>query len=104
MFKKNTIPQRKKFSMTKNQIMDDIERIHTNEDQRNKLYYCIDEKPPHDNRLKKLEEFLTGEVSLQSVAKDLENMTTDLETLSQEIHQQVENLKTKSEKALIQNT
>lgn len=100
MFKRNAIPQRKPFCLSKDEIMEDIERIHGNEDQRNKLYYCLDEKPPHDNRLKKLEEFLKGNVDLEGVSGNLQTLTDDLERLGQEINQQVIEIKTKTAQAL----
>lgn len=100
MFKKNVIPQRKPFCLQKEQIMEDIERIHTNEDQRNKLYYCLDEKPPYDKRFKNLEEFLKGNVDLESVSDNLQTLTEELEILRKGVQEQVYNIKTKSEEAL----
>lgn len=100
MFKRNTNQQRKPFCLLKDEIIEDIERIHTNEDQRNKLYYCLDEKPPHDNHLKKLEEFLKGNVDLESISDHLLTLTQNLERLTQEICEQVDQIKTKSAQAL----
>lgn len=100
MFKKHVIPQRKPFCLTKDEIMEDIERIHTNEDQRNKLYYCLDEKPTYDKRFKNLDEFLKGEVDLESISDDLQIMIEDLERLKEEIRDKVHNIKMKSTEAL----
>lgn len=96
MFKKKTVPDKKPFSLRKDEIMADIERIYTNEDQRNKLYYCLDDKPPHDDRFKKLDEFLKGNVDLESVSDNLESLTEELEKLSREIREQLEQIRTKS--------
>lgn len=100
MFKKNVVPQRKPFSITKEELMEDIERIHSNEDQRNKLYYCLDEKPPYDKRIKNIEDFLKGEVDLESASDNLRTVTAELDKLKEEIREKVSNIKVKSAEAL----
>lgn len=96
MFRSNIIREKKSISLSKDQVMEDINKIQTNEDQRNKLYLCLDEKPPHDKRFKNLEEFLKGNVDLESVSNNLQTLTQDLETLTQEIQDQLESIKVKS--------
>ncbi|RZC38374.1 hypothetical protein BDFB_003168 [Asbolus verrucosus] len=94
MFRKaNTIPERNKFCLTKEQIIEDIEAICHTEDQRNKLYYCIDEKPPQEHKFEKIEEFLKGTQDLERNSNILLGLKNEIENLQRQTAEWVTSLK-----------
>lgn len=99
MFRKSTSqPQTRPFSLTTSEIIQDISAICTCEEQRNMLYYCLDEKPPQEYKFAKMEEFLTGSNNLESVDENLQELIKKLETVCEEIGESVEEIKSKIEK------
>ncbi|KAJ8934650.1 hypothetical protein NQ314_013249 [Rhamnusium bicolor] len=96
MFKRNTVPQRKPCSFSKEQIIEDIKTISENEDERNKLFLCLEEKPPQDHKFSKLEEFLKGTNNLEDISETLADLVHDVDELKKQIKESIEDLKTKA--------
>lgn len=65
----------------KQQIMEDIEQIHTNDDQRNSFYYFLNEKSLYNRSFKNLVKFLKGNMNLESVSDNLQTLTKELKRL-----------------------
>uniref|UniRef100_A0A6P7FD72 Uncharacterized protein LOC114327047 n=1 Tax=Diabrotica virgifera virgifera TaxID=50390 RepID=A0A6P7FD72_DIAVI len=99
MFRRNTdtTPQKRPFSLKTSQIKEDIEAACICEDQRNMLFYALDEKPPQENKLAKMEEFLTGTNNLETVYETLRLLIKDVEKVSKEVSDSVEEIKSKTE-------
>ncbi|CAH1104514.1 unnamed protein product [Psylliodes chrysocephalus] len=97
MFKRNNLPQKKKLSLSTEEIKNDIEAVWSCEEQRNMLYYCLDEKPPlEEYKLAKMEEFLTGSNNLESVHETLKNLVQDVQKLTDEINSSVNEIKNRT--------
>ncbi|CAH0558295.1 unnamed protein product [Brassicogethes aeneus] len=96
MFSKSSIPQRKAFSMTKEKFIEDINALSTSEEERNKLYYCLDEKPPQEAKFGKLEDFLRGSNDLEVVSEDLETLLKEVNKLSKEVKGTLQSIKDES--------
>lgn len=83
--------------------MEDIETISVNEEQRNKLFFCLEEKPPFENRFVKLEEFLKGTTNLENVTEILTFLEKDLTNICEEINSTTSRIKSVS-KNVLENT
>lgn len=89
MFKRNKTPQRLEFTLTSNQIFEDIENIKNDENQKNKLYLCLDDKiPVVEKRFANIQEFLKGSDNLENTVDTLEHLGTKLKDLQEDILQQ----------------
>ncbi|CAG9854964.1 unnamed protein product [Phyllotreta striolata] len=97
MFKKSNAPQKRTLSLTTDQIKEDIEAVWPHDEQRNMLYYCLDEKPPVEYKLSKMEEFLTGSNNLESVQESLKDLVKEVEKLTNEISDNLTGIKKKIE-------
>lgn len=86
MFGKTTLPQKKPFPLTPDDIAEDIEAICLDEEQRNKLYLCLDNKPPHDDQFSKVEDFLKGTDNLEDVKQKLDSLIRDVDSLIKNIN------------------
>jgi lipid II:glycine glycyltransferase (peptidoglycan interpeptide bridge formation enzyme) len=94
MFKRSsTIPQRNKFCVTKDQMINDIDGICRNEEQRNMLYLCLDEAPPKEHRFEKIEEFLKGTQDLEKNSNMLASLKSEMENLQQDIDLKINTLR-----------
>lgn len=100
MFRSSVVPQRAKFSMNKQQIIDDIEAIYRDDNQRAKLYLCLDEKPPKDNQFERIEEFLKGTQDLEKSSNMLIHLKSEMETLQNEISSKISAIKETANNAL----
>lgn len=98
MFKKSA-SSRQKICFSPKQIIDDLERIQNNEE-RYKLYYCLDEKPPQENKLTNIREFLNGSHHLQETVYDLEKLVKELDDSSTELNSQIGVLSNKINKCV----
>lgn len=95
MFKRSTVPQRKPFNLPKEDIMEDIEVLRQCEEQRNKLFWCLDEKPSQEHTFSRLEEFLKGTNNLEDISSTLTNLLKEVDQLKEEISQNTEEIKNK---------
>ncbi|KAG5883840.1 hypothetical protein JTB14_033761 [Gonioctena quinquepunctata] len=93
MFKRNTLPQRKPFSFSVAHIIEDVDAICVSEEQQNKLFLCLDEKPPQENKFSQMEEFLKGTNNLESVHETLKALVEEVDNLSSGISKTVNDLK-----------
>lgn len=90
----SSIPQRPKVSFTPQEIIDDIEIIVANEEYRNKLYICINEKPPQQEyKFTKIEEYLKGTQDLEEVSNTLQELSEKACMLQEELSESVEGIK-----------
>lgn len=102
MFGKASVPERKPFSLNVEKIIEDIESIKHSEEERNKLYYCLDEKPPQENKFTKLEDFMRGSNDLESVSENLEDLVDEVSKLTKDVRQTVIKIKEESNRILNQ--
>ncbi|EFA03007.1 hypothetical protein TcasGA2_TC010430 [Tribolium castaneum] len=96
----STVPQRNKFSMTRQQVIDDIEAVYRVEDQRSKLYWCLDERPPRETKFERIEEFLKGTQDLEKSSNILNNLKHEMEALQKDIASQIATIRETSANAL----
>ncbi|KAJ8920573.1 hypothetical protein NQ315_004712 [Exocentrus adspersus] len=112
MFKRNDLPQRELFKISKEELMEDIGAITNNQSgaykhfdyklhkdpdaPANKLYWCLDQKPPQEYRFSQLEEFLTGTNNLEVVSETLVHRIEELEQIKNDITEAVEDVKQKA--------
>ncbi|XP_044267963.1 uncharacterized protein LOC123013496 [Tribolium madens] len=96
----STVPQRNKFSMTRQQLIDDIEAIYRDQEQRSKLYLCLDEKPPRETKFEKIEEFLKGTQDLEKSSNILNSLKREMEDLQKDIASQISTIRETSANAL----
>lgn len=90
----SSLPQLPKVSFTTQEIMDDIEVISVSEDYRNKLYICINEKPPQqEQKFYKIEEYLKGTQDLEEASNTLQELSEEVCMLQEKIAQDVEAIK-----------
>lgn len=86
MFKRNKIPQRKEFSLTSEQFIEDINNVAIDEEQRCKLYQCIDDKLPKKNsKFNELDRFLEGHNSLEELSDNLKTLCDEIKLLEKEL-------------------
>nr|CAI5821081.1 unnamed protein product [Callosobruchus analis] len=85
MFKKQVSPQRPLFSMQKEDILEDIQAIKCEEEQRKKLFYCIHENPPLEHKFSDIDDILGGTNSLECASKHISALVKDVESLSKEL-------------------
>lgn len=89
------------FNFTSKQILDDINNIYDNEEQRRMLYMCIDDVPPVMNKkFAQIEEFLTGTQELQKVSAAIEKCNEELVKLEDVYRKESLKLKNKTQEAL----
>lgn len=96
MFKKATI-NRSIVHLTTDQIIEDVERVCLDEEQRSKLYSCLDNKPPQDQSFSKVNTFLKVADSLSDEKKHLETLANEVEELIGEINEKINVMKTRIE-------
>lgn len=90
----SSLPQRPKVSFTTQEIIDDIEVFSTNEEYRNKLYICINEKPPQqEHKFAKIEEFLKGTHDMEEASNTLQELSEKACMLQEELAESVEGIK-----------
>lgn len=95
MFGKSTMPLRKGFQLSSEQISQDIEAVCLEEEQRNKLYSCLDTKPPSEHKFSKVEEFLKGTDNLEDSKQKLEDLVEEVEHIVREIDEKLQNITSK---------
>ncbi|XP_018561578.1 uncharacterized protein LOC108903771 [Anoplophora glabripennis] len=96
MFKKNTVPQRKPLSIPREDLIEDIGILRQCEDQQNKLFWCLDEKPPQENKFSQLEQFLKGTNNLEDISNTLTNLLEEINHLKEEIGKNINDVKNKA--------
>ncbi|KAJ3655127.1 hypothetical protein Zmor_014266 [Zophobas morio] len=97
MFRRtSTMPQRIKFCLTTEQIISDIEAVYRNEEQRNTLYFCLDQVPPKEHNFERIEEFLKGTQDLERSSNILDGLKCELDNLQQDIMNRISTLKQRS--------
>lgn len=90
----SSLPQLPKVSFTTQEIMEDIEVISANEDYRNKLYVCINEKPPQpEHKFAKIEEYLKGSQDLDELSNTLHELSEIVSKLQEELADDVQSIK-----------
>lgn len=90
----SSLPQLPKVSITAQEIMDDIEIISANEEYRNKLYICINEKPPQqEQKFARIEDYLKGTQDLEEVSNTLQELSEKACMLQEELTEKVEEIK-----------
>lgn len=90
----SSLPQRPKVTFTTQEIIDDIEVISANEEYRNKLHICMNEKPPQqEHKFAQIEEFLKGTQDLEEVSNTLQELSEKACMLQEELAESVEGIK-----------
>ncbi|CAH1991830.1 unnamed protein product [Acanthoscelides obtectus] len=89
MFKRQVSPEKPAFSIKKEDILEDIESIKGDEEQRKKLFYCIDENPPLEQKFSGIEDILAGTNSLDNTSKHITALIQDLQSLSEDLQEGV---------------
>lgn len=103
MFKRNAVPQRTPFSLCKDDLIEDIRIITQCEDQQNKLFWCLDEKPPQEHKFSQLEQFLKGTNNLEDISNTLTNLLEEVNHLKGEISQNINDVKKKADSINVTN-
>ncbi|XP_017775440.1 PREDICTED: uncharacterized protein LOC108561855 [Nicrophorus vespilloides] len=87
MFKKfHKLPQRKQFNLKPDELLEDINKVSGDEDQRNKLYICIEDKiPPQENKFTKIEDFLHRSDRLENLSETLIELSDELGALEKQL-------------------
>lgn len=89
----SSLPQRPKLAFTAQEIMDDIDIVSCNEEYRNKLYVCINEKPPQqEKKFAKIEEYLKGTQDLEEGYSSLQELSKEVCMLQEELASSVEKI------------
>lgn len=90
----SSLPQRPKLSFTPQEILEDVDVISCNEEYRNKLYVCINEKPPRqDHKLTKIEEYLKKAQDLEEISVVLQELSERASLLREQLTDNVGDLK-----------
>lgn len=90
----SSLPQRPELSFTPDEILDDIKFISANEENLNKLYLCINEKPPvQERKHTKIEEFLKESRELEEVSGTLQCLTEEITLLQKSLRANTKKLK-----------
>lgn len=90
----SSLPQRPKLSFTPQEILEDIDVIGCNEEYRNKLYVCINEKPPRqEHKLVKIEEYLKGAQDLEDNSVILQELLERATLLQEQLAENVGDIK-----------
>lgn len=97
----NSLPDRPELSFTSDEVLDDVKFISANEDHINKLYLCINEKPPpQERKYVKIEECLKDSKELEELSGTLENLTDEISLLQKSLLVNTKKLKEDAEKTL----
>lgn len=97
----NSLPQRPELSFTYDEILEDIKFISANEEDISKLYLCINEKPPpQERKFAKIEEFLKDSRQLEEISGALENLTDEISLLQKSLLVSTKKLEEDAEKTL----
>lgn len=80
-----SVPKQKKFSLTAEQVSEDIKTICGSEAGRSLLFECIDAKVPEYKRIEEMREFLRGSEQLEEARKKLEEKRESLGRLGHEL-------------------
>ncbi|KAK5645766.1 hypothetical protein RI129_004230 [Pyrocoelia pectoralis] len=97
MFKSQKV-RGKPFPLTVDQMKEDIAIISNNIEQRNKLFICIDDKIPVDNKYGKMDAFFKGTESLHEIPISLTREIKKLEEQSEVIKVNTDIIKRKIQK------
>lgn len=89
MFGKAPVAQSKPLNLSIEEIIEDIEAVYLDEQQRNKLYVCLDHVPPHNDQLAKVEGFMNSTDNLEDIKKKLDLLIRDVEGLVNEVNKKV---------------
>lgn len=82
---KSKLKQRQIFPLTSSQIVEDIDTVVNSEENRNKLFVCLDDKVPPENSCAGIEEFLKGTQKLEEIQAMLKKQVEKLQVLSEEL-------------------
>lgn len=97
----NSLPQRPELSFTCDEVLDDVKFISNNEEHINKLYLCVNEKPPpQERKYAKIEEFLKDSRELEEVSGTLESLADEISLLQKSLLVNTKKLKEDAEKTL----
>ncbi|KAF2903709.1 hypothetical protein ILUMI_02466 [Ignelater luminosus] len=77
--------QRQTFPLTSAQIVEDIDTVINSEENRNKLFTCLDDKVPPENSCAGIEEFLKGTQKLEEIQVMLKKQIEKLQVLSEDL-------------------
>ncbi|KAF7273107.1 hypothetical protein GWI33_014166 [Rhynchophorus ferrugineus] len=98
MFGRSTSTHKKTFNthLSSDQIIEDLKVICLDDEQRNKLYLCLDNKLPQEPWLSKADDFLKISDNLDGVKDHLKNLVGEVEGLIEDINVKIEDIKTKA--------
>lgn len=94
MFGKSTVPERHAFQLDIEEITADIASICFNEEERNKLYSCLDNQPPRNDHCAKLEDFVKQTDDLEGLNQKLNTLMNETHKLILEISSKVDEIQT----------
>lgn len=90
----SSLPQRPQLLFTAKEIVEDIEVISSDEDFRNKLYLCINEKPPvQEQKYLRIEEFVKRTQDLEEVTVAVEDSTDEIKLLRKQLQDSLDQIK-----------
>ncbi|KAK4879021.1 hypothetical protein RN001_007167 [Aquatica leii] len=85
--------KRKKFSLSHQQIVDDLAALNNDPEQRNKLYMCVDDKVPENNKFKEMDNFVKDSQTFEELSETLKRQVSSLQSLSEDILKGIDGIK-----------
>lgn len=97
MFNKQSFSQRPKFCCSPAQVVHDIEAVQHDVIEKNKLYFCLDHKPQHEQKITKIEQFLKSSSDLQLCNSELKELVDNLDQSCEHLNNQIAMLRSRIE-------
>lgn len=81
-----------KLSLEKKDILTDIRNFNEDPNKKDQLFSCIDDKPPHDPRISKIDDFMKSSLALKEAAENLQTQVDNVSRLQKKVKTDVKEL------------